>query len=88
MPDSLRHTKWAVDRGLTRALRVPRNVPKVLLWMPVTSGGFGFPHLYSRIPLRHIQGYLRAMDSRSVLVRENVRAHSHPDYWKGLDGPE
>ena len=28
------------------------------------------------------------MDSRSVLVREKVRALSHPDHWKGLDGPD
>ena len=29
--------------------------------------------------LRHVQGDLRAMESRSVLVRENVRALRHPD---------
>ena len=28
------------------------------------------------------------MDSRSVLVRKNVRAINHPDHWKGLDGPD
>ena len=87
-PTHLRHTQRAVDRVLTRALRVPRNVPRALLWIPATSGGFGFPHLYSRMRLRHVQGYLRAMDSRSVLVRENVPVLSHPDCWKGLDGPD
>ena len=87
-PTHLRHTQRAVDRVLTRALRVPRNVPRALLWMPVTSGGFGFPHLYSRMRLWHVEGYLRAVDSRSVLVRENVRALSHPDCWKGLDSPD
>ena len=44
-PTHLRHTQRAVDRILTRALRVPRNVPRALLWMPVASGGLGFPHL-------------------------------------------
>ena len=77
-PTRLRRTQRAVDRVLTRALRVPRNVPRALLWMPVPSGGFGFPHLYSRMRLRHVRGYLRAMDSRSVLVRENVQALSRP----------
>ena len=28
------------------------------------------------------------MDSRSVLVRENVRALSHLNHWKGLDYPD
>ena len=87
-PTHLRHTQQAVDRVLTRALRVPRNVPTALRWMPVASRGFGFPHLYSRMQLRHIQGYLRAMDSRSVLSRENVRALSHPGCWKGLGSPD
>ena len=65
-PTCLRRTQRAVDRILTRALRVPRNVPRALLWMPVPSGGFGFPHLYSRMRLRHVQGYLRAMDSQGL----------------------
>ena len=56
--------------------------------MPVAGGGFGFPHLYSRMRLRHVQGYLRAMDWCSVLVRENVRALRHPNHWKGLDSPD
>ena len=85
-PTRLCHTQRAMDRVLTRALRVPRDVPRALLWMPVAGGGFGFPHLYSRVGLRDVHGFLRAMDSRSVLVRENVRALRHPDHWKGLDG--
>ena len=87
-PTRLRRTQRAVDRVGTRALRVLRNVPRAFLWMPVTGGGFGFPHLYGRMRLRHVQGYLRAMDSGSVLVRENVRALRHPDHWKGLDSPD
>ena len=81
----LRRTQRAVDRVLTRVLRVLRNVPKALLWMPVAGGGFGFPHLHSRMRLRHVQGYLRAMDSRSVLGRENVCALRQPNHSKGLD---
>ena len=87
-PTRLLHTQRAVDRVLTRAPWVPRNVPRALLWMPVAGGGFGFPHLYSRMRLRHVQGFLRAMDSRSVLVRENVRTLRHPNHWKGLDSPD
>ena len=87
-PTRLRRTQRAVDRVLTRAPRVPRNVPRALLWMPVASEGFGFPHLYGRMRLQHVQGFLRAMDARSVLVRENVRALRHPNHWKGLDGPD
>ena len=87
-PMRLRRTQRAPDRVLTKVLWVPRNVPRALLWMPVAGGGFGFPHLYSRMRLRHVQGFLRAMDSRSILVRKNVRALRHPDHWKGLDGPD
>ena len=87
-PTRLRHTQRAVDRILTTALRVPRNVPRALLWMPVSSGGFGFPHMYNRMRLRQVQCYLRAMDSRSVLVGENVRALSPPDCLQGLDSPD
>ena len=83
-PTRLRRTQRVVDKVLTRALRVPRHVPGPLLWMPVASGGFGFPHLYNRLRLRHVQGLLGAMDSRSVLVC----APRHPDHWKGLDGPD
>ena len=36
-PTRLRHTQRAVDTVLTRALRVLRNVPRALLWMPVSS---------------------------------------------------
>ena len=87
-PTRLRRMQRALDKVLTRALRVPWNVPKALLWMSVVGGGFGFPHLYSQMRLRHVQGFLRAMDSRSVLVRENVRALRHLDHRKGLDGPD
>ena len=67
---------------------MPHNVPRALLWMPVAGGGFGFSQPYSRMCLRHILGYLRAKDSRSVLVREKVRALSQPNHWKGLDNPD
>ena len=77
--------QWKADRVLTRGLRGPRNVPRALLWMPVAGGGFGLPHVYSRMCLRHVLGYLMAMDSRSVLIRENVSALSHLNHWKGLD---
>ena len=87
-PTHLRRMQRAVGRVPTRALRVPRNVPRALLWMPVASRGFGFPQLYSRMRLRHVEAFVRAMDSRSVLVRENVRALRHPDHWKGLDSPD
>ena len=87
-PTRLRRTQRALDRVLTRALRVPRNVPRALLWMPVPSRGFRFPRMYSQMRLRPIQGYLRAMDSRSALASENVRALSRPDCWQGLDGPD
>ena len=79
-PTRLRRTQRAMDGVLTKPLRVPRKVPRALLWMPIAGGGFGFPHLYCRMRLRHVLGYLRAMDSRSVLVRENVRALCHTNH--------
>ena len=42
------------------------------------GGGFGFPHLYGQMLLRHVQTYPRAMDSGIVLVHENVSALRHP----------
>ena len=84
-PTHVRRTLRTADKVLTRALRMPRNVPKALLWRPVAGRGFGFPHLHSRTCLRHVLGYLRAMDSRSVLVCENVCTRSPPNHWKGLD---
>ena len=45
----------------------------------VAGWGLGFPHLYSRMRLRHVQGFLRAMDSGSALVCEDVRALRQPD---------
>ena len=42
----------------------------------------------SSLSLQPIMGYLRAMDSRSVLVRENVRALRHPSQWKGMNNPD
>ena len=44
--------------------------------MLVAGWGFGFPHLYSRMCLRHILWYLKAMDSRSN------------NHYKGLDNPD
>ena len=87
-PPRLRHTHWAVDTVLTRALQVPWNVPRALLWMPVAGGRFGFPHLCGRMRFGHAQAFLRANDSRCVLVRENVRALRHSAHRKGVDGPD
>ena len=87
-PTRFRRTSRAEDRVLTGALQVPRNVPRALLWMPFAGGGFSFPHLYSPMCPRHVQGFLRAMDSRGVLVPENAHALRHLDHWKGLDGPD
>ena len=36
-PTSLGRTQRVVDRVLTRALQVPRNVPWALMWMPVSG---------------------------------------------------
>ena len=54
VPDRPTPNPASGGQGPARALRVPRNVPRALLWMPVPSGGFGFPHLYSRMRLRHV----------------------------------
>ena len=53
-PTRLRRTQRAAERVLSTALRVPQNVPRALLWMPVTGGSFGFPHLYIHMRLRHV----------------------------------
>ena len=45
-PTRVRHTQRPVDRGLTRAPRVPRNVPRALLWMP--------PLVHARRPHLHL----------------------------------
>ena len=70
-----------VDKVLTRVLRVPRNVPWPLLLMPVAGGGFGFPHLYSRMRLRHVQGFLLSME------RARPRERLRPRPPRPLEGP-
>ena len=85
-PQRLRKVERALDRILTCALRVPRNMPHALLWTSLNRGGFGVPHLYTRMCLRHVRGFLRAMDSRSVLVRENLCAPWSSRAWQGRDG--
>ena len=56
-PTRLRRTQGAADRVLTRAVRVPRNVPRALLLMPVAGGRFSSPHLYSRSEVPHSHGF-------------------------------
>ena len=77
-PTCIHRRQRAVDRVLARAV----------LWMSVDGGGLGFPHLYSRMRLRHVLGFFWAMDSRSVLVRENVSTLRHRDHWKGTGNPD
>ena len=42
-PQRLRKVQRAVDRVLTRALRVPRTMPYTLLWIPLDRDEFGIP---------------------------------------------
>ena len=86
MPDALAPHPTRGGQGPDQGVAGTTQRAQGPLWMQAAGGGFGFPHLYSRMQLRHVQGYLRAMDLRSVLVRENVRALSHTDHWKGMDG--
>ena len=82
-PTRLRRTQRAVDRVLTRALQVPRNVPRALLWMPVAGGGFGFPRLYSRMRLRHVLGF----QGHGLAQRAGPRERPHPPPPRPLEGP-
>lgn len=61
----------AVNNTLTAALGIPRSFPKTLLYAPLSTGGFGFPHLNHRFQLRFIAGVLRALNSRNALVRNS-----------------
>ena len=79
-PTRLCRTQRALDKVLTRALRVPRKVPGALRCMRVAGEGFGFPHLYSRMSIRHVQVFRKAMDSRSVPGLENMCALRQPDH--------
>jgi hypothetical protein len=63
----------SVDRVLPCALRVPRNVPRALLYAPLAVGGYGVPHLTSRLRLRFEAGVMRALSSRNALVRMSTR---------------
>jgi hypothetical protein len=63
----------SVDRVLTCALRLPRNVPRALLYAPLAVGGYGVPHLTSRFRLRFVAGIMRALNSRNALVRTSTR---------------
>ena len=57
--------------------------PPRTLWTPLDRGRCGIPHLYTRMRLRHVQGFLRAMDSQGVIIRENICWSSWA--WQGLD---
>ena len=58
-PTRLRRTQRAVERVLTLALRVPRNGPKALLWMPVQ------PHASpARSGVSHGHGFAQCAGSR------------------------
>ena len=55
---------------------------------PLDRSGFGIPHLYTRMRLRHVRGFLYAVDSRTVIVRENVCTLWTSRVWYGLDGSD
>ena len=59
---------------LTRALWVFRNVPRMLLQTLLDRGKFGIPHLYTHMCQRHVRGFLRTIESQSVIIRKNVIA--------------
>ena len=50
-----REVQRALDRVLTRALRVPHNVRLASLWTPPNHSGFGIPYLYTRMRPRHVR---------------------------------
>ena len=81
----LRKVQHAIDHVLTRTLRVPHNVPQALVWTLQARSG-RIRHLYTRMCLEDVRGRLRAMDSPSIIVRENVRALWRNTSWVSMDG--
>ena len=66
--DRLRESQRAVDNALLTSLQLPRSAARALLYTPLPSGGFGFPHLADRAAVRFVCGLLRLLDCRSVLA--------------------
>ena len=64
----------------------PATCPVRSRWTLLGPCGFGVPHLCTCMYLRHVREFLRAMDYRSMIVRENVRALWLSGAWRGRDG--
>ena len=85
-PTRLRSTQSAVDKVPTAAGAAERaHGPSV---DARCRRGLRLPPPVQTDAPPACQGFLTAMDSRSVFVRENARALRHPDNWKGLDSPD
>ena len=65
----LRGCQRAVDKALLASLKLTRSSPRILLYVPLAAGGFGFPHLLDGGAERQVTGILRALCSRVSLAR-------------------
>ena len=69
-----------MDTILRDAIRLPQGFPKKVLRGSLQSMGLGVPNLLPRFAVRRVAVLLRAINSRSVYVRQAVRSRwDHPE---------
>ena len=72
--DELKGPQVALDKAAKEALKLPLSFPKVILHGPLSRLGMGVPELAGRFQVRRLSSLLKALNSRSVYVREAVRS--------------
>jgi hypothetical protein len=85
---SLWEVQLWVDRVLTAALRLPRNIPKMYLRAPLSSGGFGSPHLLVRFQVCFFAGIFSCLGSRNDWVRRGSQWTLRQHATGGTDNPD
>ena len=76
---TLHKSQSLVDTILRDAIRRPQGFPKRVLRGSLLSMGLGGPNLLVRFAVRRVVVLLRALNSRSVYVRQAVRSRwGHP----------
>ena len=77
---SLQKSQSQVDTILRDAIRLPQGYPRRVLWGSLASMGLGGPNLAVRFAVRRVAVLLRAVNSRSMYVRQAVRLRwDHPE---------
>lgn len=73
VPSQLSALQREVDVTALAALKLPKSMPKALLYAPLRARGFGVTHLATRLGLRYVLGFFKALNSRNALIKSSTR---------------